>query len=44
MKNHDIDPEMWKSIGFVTSSKYGTKVIKSLGESVKTPTQISKDT
>lgn len=44
MKNQDINPEMWKSIGHLTSSKYRTKVIKSLEENEKIPTQFSKDT
>ena len=44
MKNQDINPEMWKSIRHLTSSKYRTKVIKSLEESEKIPTQFSKDT
>lgn len=44
MKNEDISDELWKSIGYVKSSKYRTKVIKSLAGDTKIPTQIAKDT
>lgn len=44
MKNEDIDDEMLVEVGYVISSKYRTKVIKSLAEDTKIPTQIAKDT
>lgn len=35
---------MLVEVGYVISSKYRTKVIKSLAEDTKIPTQIAKDT
>lgn len=35
---------MWENVGYVISSKYRTKIIKSLNESPKIPSEISKDT
>ena len=38
-----LPDEMWKEYGYVTSSKYRTKVMKSLDGEVKIPSQIAKD-
>ena len=39
----ELSDELWKEVGFVISSKYRTKVMKSLLNDVKIPSQISED-
>lgn len=36
--------EFYLVLGFVISSKYRTKVLKSIGENIMMPTEIAKDT
>lgn len=40
----ELSDEMWKEVGFVISSGYRSKVMKSLDGETKIPTQIAKDT
>ena len=40
----DLSNEMLKEYGYVTASKYRTKVMKSLDGEAKIPSQIAKDT
>ncbi|WP_296875573.1 winged helix DNA-binding protein [uncultured Methanobrevibacter sp.] len=40
----ELSDEMWKEVGFVISSGYRSKVMKSLDGQTKIPTQIAKDT
>ena len=40
----EISDQMWKEVGYVQSSKQGTKVIKSLAEETKIPSKIAKNT
>lgn len=39
----DLSDEMLKEVGYVKISTYRTKVMKSLDDQVKIPSQISKD-
>lgn len=39
----DIDVELLKLKAYVEISKYRTNVVKSIGENIKTPTNIAKD-
>ena len=40
----ELSDQMLKEYGYVTASKYRTKVMKSLDGEVKIPSQIAKDT
>lgn len=40
----EFSDEMWKKIGYVKSSTYRLKVMKSLYRDVKIPKEIAKDT
>ena len=40
----ELSDQMWKEVGYVQSSKYRTKVMKSLAEETKIPSKIAKDT
>lgn len=40
----NLSEEMWKEVGYIQSSKYRTKVMKSLDGETKIPSQIAKDT
>ncbi len=40
----EISDELWKEVGFVTSSTYRTKVLKSLDGEIKMPSEIANDT
>ena len=40
----ELTDQMWKEVGYVQSSKYRTKVMKSLNEETKIPSKIAKDT
>lgn len=40
----ELSDEQWKEIGYIQSSQYRTKVMKSLANDVKIPSQIAKDT
>ena len=40
----EFSDEMWKKVGYVQSSTYRTKVMKSLDGETKIPSQIAKDT
>lgn len=39
----ELSDELWKEYGYVTSSKYRIKVMKSLDGKTKIPSQIAKD-
>ena len=39
----ELSDEQWKEVGYVLSSKYRTKVMKSLEDEVKMPSQIARD-
>ena len=40
----ELSDDMWKKVGYVQSSTYRTKVMKSLDGETKIPSQIAKDT
>ena len=40
----ELSDQLWKEVGYVQSSKYRTKVMKSLAEETKIPSKIAKDT
>ena len=39
----ELSDEQWKEVGYVLSSKYRTKVMKSLKDDAKIPSQIARD-
>ena len=39
----ELSDEQWKEVGYVLSSKYRTKVMKSLEDDAKIPSQIARD-
>lgn len=39
----DLSDEQWKEVGFIISSEYRTKVMKSFDGKAKIPTQLAKD-
>ena len=39
----ELSDEQWKEVGYVLSSKYRTKVMKSLKDDSKIPSQIARD-
>lgn len=43
MRIMELSDEIWKEIGYVKSSNYRTKVLKSLAGEIKMPSQIAKD-
>ena len=40
----ELSDQLWKEVGYVQSSKYRTKVMKSLAEETKIPSKIAGDT
>lgn len=40
----ELSIEQWKDVGYVMSSEYRSKVMKSLADEMKIPSQIARDT